>query len=132
MHLMPTSSWMERKMSTNPRQIDKYTLQERLGLGGMAEVWKARDTQLQRFVAIKLLHANLQSDPNFLTRFEREAQLIASLHHPNIIQIYDFRASRSPETGDMQAYMVMDYVEGQTLAQYLRSTAHNGKFPSYP
>lgn len=119
-------------MSTNLRQIDKYILQERLGLGGMAEVWKARDTQLQRYVAIKLLHADLQSDPNFFTRFEREAQLIASLHYPNIIQIYDFRASRVPETGDMQAYMVMDYVEGQTLAQYLLSTAHKGKFPSYP
>jgi serine/threonine protein kinase len=119
-------------MGTNLRQIDKYTLQERLGLGGMAEVWKARDTQLQRYVAIKLLHANLQKDPNFVSRFEYEAQLIAALHHPNIIQIYDFRVSRPPETSDTLAYMVMDYVEGQTLAQYLRNTAHRGKFSSYP
>src|SRR5947209_3063655 len=119
-------------MSTNLRQIDKYILQERLGLGGMAEVWKARDAQLQRYVAIKFLHADLQNDPNFVTRFEREAQLIAALHQPNIIQIYDFRVSRPPETNDTLAYMVMDYVEGQTLAQYLRNTAHQGKFPSYP
>jgi serine/threonine protein kinase len=119
-------------MSANLRQIDKYILQERLGLGGMAEVWKARDTQLQRYVAIKLLHADLQNDPNFVTRFEREAQLIAALHHPNIIQIYDFRVSRPPETSDTLAYMVMDYVEGQTLSQYLRNTSHQGKFPSYP
>jgi eukaryotic-like serine/threonine-protein kinase len=119
-------------MSTNLRQIDKYILQERLGLGGMAEVWKAKDTQLQRYVAIKFLHADLQNDPNFVTRFEREAQLIAALHHPNIIQIYDFRVSRPPETNDTLAYMVMDYVEGQTLAQYLRNTSHQGRFPSYP
>lgn len=119
-------------MSTSPRQLGKYALQERLGSGGMAEVWKALDTQLQRFVALKLLHADLQNDPNFVTRFEREAQLIATLHHPNIIQIYDFHVSRPPETSDTLAYMVMDYVEGQTLAQYLRNTSHQGQFPSYP
>ena len=67
-------------MSTQPRRLGKYELQERLGQGGMAEVWKALDTQLQRYVAIKLLHANLKEDPNFMVRFEREAQLIASLH----------------------------------------------------
>jgi len=78
-------------MSTRPRRLGKYELQERLGLGGMAEVWKALDTQLQRHVAIKLLHANLKEDPHFIARFEREAQLIASLHHPNIVQIHDFQ-----------------------------------------
>ena len=85
-------------MGINPRRINKYELQTRLGYGGMAEVWKALDTELHRYVAIKLLHADLQNDPNFITRFEREAQLIASLHHPNIIQIYDFHVSRPPET----------------------------------
>src|SRR6266581_1572791 len=75
-------------MSTRPRRLGKYELQERLGLGGMAEVWKALDTQLQRYVAIKLLHANLKEDPHFIARFEREAQLIASLHHPNIVQLF--------------------------------------------
>jgi serine/threonine protein kinase len=118
--------------NTNLRQIDKYTLQERLGSGGMAEVWKAFDTQLQRYVAIKLLHADLQNDPTFVMRFEHEARLIAALHHPNIVQIYDFRVSRPPETKETIAYMAMDYIEGQTLAQYLRSTSHQGKFPSYP
>ena len=86
-------------MSTNPQRLGKYELLERLGQGGMAEVWKARDTQLQRYVAIKILHANLQEDPNFITRFEREAQLIASLHHPNIVQVHDFEVARSPESG---------------------------------
>ncbi|MBV9230598.1 MAG: hypothetical protein JOZ18_14910, partial [Chloroflexi bacterium] len=60
-------------MSTNLRQIDKYTLQVHLGSGGMAEVWKAFDTQLQRHVAIKLLHTNLHNDPTFVSHFEREA-----------------------------------------------------------
>ena len=63
-------------MSTTPQKLDKYELRELLGRGGMAEVWRALDTQLQRYVAIKILHTDLQNDPTFLTRFEREAQVI--------------------------------------------------------
>src|SRR6266699_1447083 len=118
-------------MSTSPRRLGKYQLQQRLGLGGMAEVWKALDTQLQRHVAIKLLHANLKEDPHFIARFEREAQLIASLHHPNIVQIPDFQFASSEEEGTI-AYMVMDYVEGQTLADYIRRTSGLGNVPSPP
>jgi len=117
-------------MSTSPRRLGKYEMQQRLGQGSMAEVWKALDTQLQRYVAIKLLHANLQVDPNFITRFQREAQLIASLHHPNIVKIHDFQVTPVAETGDPIAYMVMDYVEGQTLADYIRNTSGSGRFPS--
>jgi serine/threonine protein kinase len=95
----------------------------------MAEVWKAFDTQLERYVAIKLLHADLQADPEFIIRFTREARVIASLHHPNIVQIHDFQTTRSPESNIPIAYMVMDYVEGQTLANYIRSTSRVGKFP---
>src|SRR5438270_3319157 len=116
-------------MSTRPQRLGKYELQERLGLGGMAEVWKALDTQLQRHVAIKLLHANLKEDPHFMVRFEREAQLIASLHHPNIVQIHDFQIASSEEEGTI-AYMVMDYIEGQTLADYIHSTSSRGNVPS--
>ena len=61
-------------MSTNARRIGKYELQQRLGQGGMGEVWKAYDVQLHRYVAIKLLHADLQNDPEFISRFEREAE----------------------------------------------------------
>ena len=117
-------------MSTDPRRLDRYELQERLGRGGMAEVWRAFDTQLQRYVAIKILHADLQNDPNFISRFEREAQLIASLHHPNIVQIFDFRVARSPQGDETIAYMVMDYVEGTTLAHYLHTTSRAGRFPA--
>lgn len=116
-------------MSTSPRRLGKYELQERLGHGGMAEVWKALDTQLQRYVAIKLLHTNLKEDPHFNARFEHEARLIASLHHPNIVQIHDFQIASSEEEGTI-AYMVMDYVEGQTLAEYIRRSSGQGNFPS--
>jgi serine/threonine protein kinase len=116
-------------MSTNPRRLGKYELQELLGQGGMAEVWKALDTQLQRNVAIKLLHANLKEDPHFISRFEREAQIIASLHHPNIVQIHDFQIITSEQEGTL-AYMVMDYVEGQTLADYIHRTSSRGNYPT--
>lgn len=112
------------------QRLGKYVLREPLGHGGMAEVWKAYDPHLQRNVAIKILHANLQTDPEFITRFTREAQVIASLHHPNIVKIYDFQTLRLPESGLPVAYMVMDYIEGRTLAQYIHSTSHVGKFPS--
>jgi serine/threonine protein kinase len=101
----------------------------------MAEVWKAFDTQLQRFVAIKLLHANLQADPDFITRFTREAQMVAGLHHPNIVHIYDFHISEGSEAGapeaDTLAYMVMEYVQGRTLATYIAQTSHKKQFPPH-
>ena len=118
-------------MTTHPRNLGKYELQQILGRGGMAEVWKAYDTQLRRAVAIKILHADLQNDPQFLARFEREAQAIASLHHPHIVQIYDFHVSRQPESAQdgLTCYMVMTYVEGQTLARFIRNTSRAGKIP---
>src|SRR5712691_10234808 len=120
---------MSMDSPTGPQRLGKYELRERLGRGGMAEVWKAYDPQLDRFVAIKILHTDLQADPEFSSRFSREARVIASLHHPNIMQIHDFQLARSPESGHSTAYMVMDYVEGQTLAHYIRATSRVGKFP---
>src|SRR5436305_2393889 len=117
-------------MNTNSHRLGKYELHELLGRGGMAEVWKAFDPQLKRFVAIKLLRTDLQADPSFVARFEREAQVIASLQHPNIVQIYDFSVSQPPESESSVLYMVMKYVEGQTLAGFIRSTSRTGKFPS--
>ena len=115
-------------MSKELERLGKYELLERLGQGGMGEVWKARDTQLRRFVAIKFLHANLQSDPDFVTHFMREAQFIASLHHPNIIQVHDFQLTDERGSGTA-AYMVMDYIEGGTLAGYISGTSRKGRFP---
>lgn len=117
-------------MNLRPKQLGKYELQERLGQGGMAEVWKAFDPQLKRYVAIKFLHTNLRSDPDFVNRFVREGQAIASLHHPNIVQVYDFQMSSEDSEGSM-AYMIMDYIEGRTLADYIRETSNVGVFPSH-
>jgi eukaryotic-like serine/threonine-protein kinase len=117
-------------MSTEPRHLGKYELRERLAHGGQGEVWKAFDTQLRRYVAIKQLHTALQSTPDFTSRFEREARFIASLHHPNIVQIHDFQLVHTSDSDTTTAYMVMDYIEGPTLADYIRNTSHKGKFPS--
>ena len=68
-------------MKIEPRYLGKYELQERLGRGGMGEVWKAFDPQLRRYVAIKVLNADLREEPDFVARFTQEAQLVASLHH---------------------------------------------------
>src|SRR5689334_10387015 len=115
-------------MSTPVRYFGKYELRERLGRGGMAEVWKAFDPQLKRFVAIKYLLASLQADPHLLTRFTGEAQTIASLRHPNIIHIYEFAIS-DPDSENPTPYMVMDYIEGKTLNDYIDSTSRIGKYP---
>src|SRR5271169_3959485 len=98
------------------QRLGKYELHEKLGSGGVAEVWKAFDIELQRYVAIKLLHPDLQTDPEFITRFSREARFIAALHHPNIVQIHDFQTTQSVDMNAPIAYMVMDYIEGETLA----------------
>ncbi|TMC21765.1 MAG: hypothetical protein E6J34_08610, partial [Chloroflexi bacterium] len=116
-------------MVTNPRRIGKYELHERLGRGGMGEVWKAFDTQLQRYVACKLIRTDLQNNPHYTMRFQREAQMIAALHHPNIVQIFDLLMAQSAEE-DSTLCMIMDYVAGQTLERYIRSTARVGKFPT--
>src|SRR5438874_10114565 len=85
-------------MSTEPRRLGKYELRERLARGGQGEVWKAFDPQLRRYVAIKQLHANVQSDPGFVSRFKREAQFIAKLHHPNIVMIHDFQTVQTSDS----------------------------------
>jgi serine/threonine protein kinase len=115
-------------MNAKPQQLGKYELRERLERGGMGEVWKAYDTQLRRHVAIKLLNAGLQANPNFVSLFTREAQFVASLHHPNIIQVHDFQFTGAVGS-DANAYMVMDYVEGGTLADYICATSQKGQFP---
>jgi len=117
-------------MRIEPRYLGKYELQERLGRGGMGEVWKAFDPQLRRYVAIKVLNADLREEPDFVARFTHEAQLVASLHHPNIVQIHDFQFTDTPDGNSSMAYMVMDYVEGTTLADYIYSTSRKGLFPS--
>lgn len=99
------------------KTLGKYELIERIGRGGMAEVYKAYHSALDRFVAIKILHSFLGEDPNFKLRFEREARNIAQLRHPNIVQVYDFEHDRQKNV----YYMVMEYINGPTLQMRLKS-----------
>jgi serine/threonine-protein kinase len=93
--------------------LGKYQLQERLGRGGMAEVYKAYHPGLDRFVAVKVLHPHLAEASDFLGRFKREAQAVARLRHPHIVQVYDF------DVEGEQHYMVMEYVPGVSLKAHL-------------
>ncbi len=115
-------------MNVNPGGVNRYELQELLGQGGTIEVWKAFDTQTSRYVAIKFLRANVRTDPDFVPRFQREGQLLLSLRHPNIVPCQNFFVSQPPGMGSTTAYVVMDYVEGGTLVDYIRNTSRQGKF----
>ena len=92
---------------------DRYEILEEIGVGGMAVVYKAKCLVLNRYVAIKVLRDDLKGDEEFVRRFNVEAQAAASLTHPNIVSIFDVG-----ESGSLH-YIVMEYVEGQTLKEYI-------------
>jgi Tol biopolymer transport system component len=99
-----------------------YEILAPLGAGGMGEVFRARDTKLEREVALKLLPPQFASDPERLQRFEREAKLLASLNHPNIAHVYGFEQELLPD-GSSAHFLAMELVPGQDLAERLRHGA---------
>ena len=99
---------------TSGTKLGPYEIQSPLGAGGMGEVYRARDTRLDRTVAIKILPTHLSSNPEARIRFEREARTISSLNHPNICTLHDVG------TQDSTSYLVMEYVEGETLQSRLQ------------
>jgi serine/threonine protein kinase len=103
------------------QHLGAYQIQQKLGEGGMARVYKAYHARLRRDVAIKIILAHIAGQGDFRVRFEREAQLVASLEHPNIVAVYDFG-----EEGSI-TYLVMQYVGGGTLRDHL----HDG-YPLAP
>jgi serine/threonine-protein kinase len=101
--------------------VGRYRIVEQLGRGGMAEVYKAYQPNLDRYVALKLMHPFLAADQDFIARFEREAKNVAALRHPNIVQVYDF------DVHNGTPYMVMEYIEGGTLKTHLENLARAGR-----
>src|SRR5262250_2268185 len=102
---------------TNGTHLGPYEILQPIGAGGMAQVYKARDTRLNRTVAIKVLPPEFAARPDWKQRFEREAQTIASLNHPHICTLHDVGQQ------DGIDYLVMEYLEGQTLAARLEKGA---------
>ena len=102
---------------TSGAKLGPYEIQAELGAGGMGEVYRARDTRLDRQVAIKILAAHLSSSPELKQRLEREARAISSLNHPHICQLYDIGSQ------DGTDYLVMELLEGETVAERLRKGA---------
>ncbi len=96
----------------------RYELEELIGGGGMADVYRAKDLLLNRPVAVKILHEQFKQDKEFIEKFQREAQAAARLSHPNIVNIYDVGVA------DGDHYIVMEYVPGRTLKDKIRQEGH--------
>jgi len=100
-------------------RLGPYEILNHAGSGGMGEVYKARDTRLNRTVAIKVLPEDFSADADRRQRFEREARVVASLSHPNICALHDVGSESSTAGGPSRAYLVMEFLEGETLADRL-------------
>jgi serine/threonine-protein kinase len=103
-------------MTADTLFADRYRLERRLGLGGMATVQLAMDTRLERRVAVKLLAEHLAQDSSFVSRFRREALAAARLVHPNVVQVFDFGADEASG----RPFIVMEWVDGPSCAEILR------------
>ena len=111
---------MARPPQSGDLIADRYELEELVGTGGMSSVFRARDRQLERRVAIKILHQHYATDPEYLERFRREARAVARLSHPNIVTVID----RGDDDG--RQYIVFEHVEGENLKELVLRT---GRLP---
>src|ERR1700728_360148 len=102
---------------TSGAKLGPYEIQSPLGAGGMGEVYRARDTRLDRSVAVKVLAGHLSASPELKQRMEREARAISSLNHPHICQLYDIGSQNGTD------YLVMELLDGETAAEKLRKGA---------
>src|SRR6201987_2093036 len=98
-------------------KVAAYEIESPLGAGGMGEVYRARDTRLDRTVAIKVLHSSVVASPELKQRFEREARTISRLNHPHICTLHDVGHQEGTD------FLVMEYLEGETLAERLSKGA---------
>ena len=99
--------------------IGSYVVIARIGAGGMGEVYSARDTRLDRTVALKILSSELTADETFRERFTREARAIARLNHPNICIVYDAGAANVAGSSEPMQFLAMEYLDGETLVTRL-------------
>ncbi len=116
---MSAQSWIGQTLG------GRYEILELLGQGGMSAVYKANDPNLRRMVAVKLIHPHLSSNPEFVRRFEEEAAAVASLRHPNIIQVYDFNHD------DDTYYIVFEFIPGESLQAQLKRLNNNNRLMPY-
>jgi serine/threonine-protein kinase len=112
---MNQPTWIGRALS------GRYKIEALLGQGGMSAVYKATDPNLKRVVAVKLIHPHLSSDGTFVLRFESEASAVASLRHPNIVQVYDFNNDEGVY------YMVLEFIPGETLQDRMHRLSDTGR-----
>ncbi|SHN13039.1 serine/threonine-protein kinase [Cryptosporangium aurantiacum] len=103
----------------------RYRLEERIGAGGMGEVWRATDAVFLRTVAVKIPLPSLPSDQDSGGRFRTEARLLASLRHSGIVRVYDYGTDETPE-GDHREYLVMEHIDGWALADHIASAGRLG------
>jgi serine/threonine protein kinase len=116
---MSQPTWIGRTLS------GRYHIDALLGQGGMSAVYKATDPNLKRVVAIKLIHSHLSGDTQFIKRFEEEAAAVASLRHPNIVQVFDFNSDEGTY------YMVLEFIPGETLQDRLKRLSDEKRLLSF-
>ena len=119
-------------MSTVPQKLGKYELRQPLGRGNIGEVWKGYDHQYKRDVVVKVIHTDLQSDPNFMRRFTTEGQKIVSLRHDNIASVYDVAIAHEEQSTSTTAYIASAYIEGKTLDKHIATSHTKGALLSLP
>src|SRR5262249_58811088 len=109
----------DRGAGMDLERIGKYTIKEKIGHGAMGEVYKAHDTVLGRFVALKTISSSLLADESFKKRFHREAQSAAQLNHPHIVTVFEFGEEKG------QTYLVMEFLGGNDLKEIIARRALN-------
>lgn len=116
-------------MSASQHHLGQYELQECLARDAISEVWKAFDTQQRRYVAVKILHISTQNQaaPDVSQRFLQEAHRLTSLRHPTIASVLDVQISQEQDMMIHTATIIMEYIEGQSLTEYIQATSGAGK-----
>ncbi|TMC18392.1 MAG: hypothetical protein E6J34_17425 [Chloroflexi bacterium] len=117
-------------MNINQGHPSRYELQQRLANDAISEVWKAFDTQQRRYVVVKLMHVNTQSMPHAIERFTQKMPGLMSLRHTYIVPITDIQIAQEPANPVTHVSIVMEYIEGQILSNYIHAIRQTGNIPS--